>query len=612
MSSLKLKLANLPQKPGVYVFKNSAGGVLYVGKAKNLKNRVRSYFLKDHDERGLRISLMKSHIADMDYTVVSSEVESLILENNLIKEYHPRYNVSMRDDKNYAFIKIDYESEIPQIYPVRKLEPGRNKNHFFGPYTGAVKPTLKLISSIFHLCRNKKVGKRPCFAYHLGRCPGVCIGLISLAEYKKILKQVEDFLKNRQGEVMKNLKIEMKQAARSRRFEKAAKTRDKIRYLEHLWQRQKIVATRRVDQDFLGACLAGRVAIVSLFMVRAGRLIHTEYFTIESQNSPLPEILEKFIQQYYGETSDLPGEIIAPTEFHDRGILSKTISRLVGKKIKIIIPKKGKKKQLLKLAAENAKLYFEREEASFSNQIGAVLLDLQKLLDLPVLHRIEGYDISNIQGTNPVGSMVVFTNGKPDKAQYRKFKINVKSTPDDFAMMQEMLIRRFKRITPHLTSPTRGEEKLPNSLPLMGRAREGWPTPDLIIIDGGKGQLGVGVKALQNYKLKIPIIGLAKRLEEIFLPGQDRPILLPPNNPVLFLLQRIRDEAHRFAITFYRGRHSKTAAHSRLDDIPGLGPVSRRKLIKKFGTVSGVRAASMEELSKIVNVNLAKKIKEQL
>ncbi|OGH69422.1 MAG: excinuclease ABC subunit C [Candidatus Magasanikbacteria bacterium RIFCSPHIGHO2_01_FULL_47_8] len=594
VTSLKDKLKNLPTRPGVYQFKNDRGEVLYVGKAKNLRSRVRTYFLNGRDWEP-RLLIMRGQIADLDYTVVSSETESLMLENNLIKQYQPRFNVSLRDDKNFAFIKIDYDQQIPQIYPVRHLEKKqKGRARYFGPYTGSVKWTLKLISNIFQLCRSKKVTDRACFAYHLGRCPGVCFGKMPLAEYRQSFKHIENFLKHRQAEVVKNLKEQMKIAAAERRFEKAAAARDKLKALSRLWERQKIISPKKEDQDYLGLFQTAREAVVAMFLVREGRLIHTEYFNLTHENAAQEEILEKFLLQFYPQTSDPPREIYFAARLPNHDLIARTLSELKGQKIELVVPARGKKRQLLNLAAENAAMYHERELASWEKDQAGVLDDLKTRLNLPAVpKRIEGFDISNIQGTNPVGSMVVFENGNPAKNEYRKFKINVKETPDDFAMMREMLERRFARSTRSL-----GEG--------------GWTLPDLIIIDGGKGQLNVGVSVLKKHNLDIPVLGLAKRIEEIFTPGRKSPILLEPNNPVLFLLQRIRDEAHRFAITFYRARHRKTQTYSRLSDISGVGPVTRKKLLKKFGSVSAIRAASFAAVAAEVGRAAAKKIRENL
>src|SRR3989344_2679089 len=408
MANLSVKIKNLPQKPGVYLFKNERGEVLYVGKAKNLKNRVRTYFhphptlppqahpksdytFGEPRQGGGRVEAMIQNIADIDYTVVSSEIESLILENNLIKQYQPRFNVLMRDDKNYQFIKIDFSVEIPQIYPVRQLEGKRQPNKYFGPYTSglSVRETLRMIKNIFHLCRNKKITNRPCFAYHLGRCPGVCIGKITLDEYRKTFVQIEEFLAHRQTAVLRELKQEMADAARKRKFEKAGLARDKIRSLEHLWQKQKIVSAKNENHDYLGIYLTPSDAVVSLFMVRGGKVVHTEHFSLEHKNSQAAEILERFVLQYYTEASDLPKEIHLPAKLPNETSIEQLFSRMNKSRFRFRVPTRGRKNGLVKLATENAALFYEREMTSFfvigGSALGRekILDELQTLLNLP-------------------------------------------------------------------------------------------------------------------------------------------------------------------------------------------------------------------------------------
>ncbi|MDP3993394.1 MAG: excinuclease ABC subunit UvrC [bacterium] len=595
--NLKEKLRNLPPKPGVYLFKDGNGEILYVGKAKNLRNRVRSYFLKSNNHLP-RTSIMIGQIADLDFVVVSSEVESLILENNFIKQNKPRFNVRLRDDKNYLFIKIDYDYEIPQIYTVR--HSGHSDtirrfglyNKYFGPYTSAlsVKQTLKFVRGVFRICGNKKVGTKPCFHYELGRCPGVCVGKISIEEYSKSLSAVEQFLNHRRGEVAKVLKSRMIAASKKRQYEKAAKLRDDLKSLEHIWEKQKIVFTKKLSQDYFSIFLAGNRGAVNLFMVRDGKLIDRENFELlQTKDRPVAEILQSFLKQYYADASDIPKEVMIPCEIPEQAAIE------AWRGTKISIPQKGRKLQLLKLGEENARIFYEREIAGSEKRLDDVLVNLKEALNLPAIpRRIEGFDVSNIQGTNPVGSMVVFENGRPAKAEYRKFKINVKETPDDVAMMREMLQRRAVRL---LDSQS--------------------PKPDLMIVDGGKAQLNAALSVFSPHGgspegRHIPIIGLAKRLEEIFLPGRKDPIRLRADSSTLFLLQQIRDEAHRFAVTFHIKRRGQAGLKSQLDSIPGVGPSTKKKLLKKFGTVSAIRQMPLDKLSAEVGMARAKKIKEQL
>lgn len=615
--SLAQKLQALPRKPGVYLFKDRRGEVLYVGKAKNLKNRIQSYF-RGEQAHEPRIELMIQEIADLDYVIVSSETESLILENNFIKQYRPRYNVRLRDDKNYQFIKVDYETEIPQVFAVRRIIPlpqslppgeGNKKNisspqsgggkvggRHFGPYTSSlsVKQTLKLLRRIFNLCGNKKMGKKACFYYHLNRCPGVCVGQISLEEYRKTFRQVEKFLGNRQSEVVANLKAEMKGAARKKQFEKAAKLRDHLWALKLIWEKQKVVFTHPASEDYLSLYQTNGTAIVNLFMVREGKLIRHEIFELVSPQGTKPNfILQSFVKQYYAEASDAPKIIVTPFALPE---------------LKSRVAKQGRRFQLLKLGLENAENYYQKNQASFEK----TLAELRRVLDLPKIPaRIEAYDISNIQGFLPVGSMVVFENGQPKKSDYRKFKINVKQTPDDFAMMREILRRRFRHSsTSPFPSPGLGRAA-PSEV--EGRERsKAWPLPDLIVIDGGRGQLNAALEVLKVKSLKLKVIGLAKKLEGIYLPEKKEPLRLPEDSPALHLLQRLRDEAHRFAIAFYRGRHRKEMTRTILSEIPGIGPVIRKKLLSKFGSVSGIRQASLEALAQIAGPEVAKRLKVNL
>ena len=625
MSKVRKKLAAIPANPGVYLFKNQKGDILYIGKAKNLSKRVRSYFNKSIKEpKTLR---MLSLAADIDYVVVSTETESLMLENNLIKQHRPPYNVLMRDDKNYQFFKIDYESEIPQIYSVRRIDtpspsplpPGervkrKRQDKYFGPYTSGltVKRTKHLLNRIFHLCQNKKISQKPCFAYHLKRCSGVCIGKTGLREYKKTFKQIENFLKNRQAEVVKNLTREMRRASGEKKFEKAALLRDRLRSLQNIWERQKVVSAKNENSDFIGLYQTPTSAYASLLRVRGGRLLGQRQFELSHAGASQKEILLRLVNQYYAVTSDPPKEIFLPQPL--------PISRI--KNIKILSPVRGKKKQLVGLAERNAELNYGKSLAVFQSKsaVSRELEELKKVLKLKSQpSRIEGFDISNLQGTNPVGSMVVFTRGRPDKAQYRKFKILTKQTPDDAAMMKEIINRRFRHIpTNNPTLPPlnlRGGEE---GLSVTGEENRGrektehWPRPDLVVVDGGKGQLGAALGQIANSKLQIPAVGLAKRREEIYLPGRKDPLRLSADSPALKILQRIRDEAHRFAVTFHKSRRGKAQVKSKLDEIAGIGPKTKKRLLQRFGSLSKIRAAEIKEIADEVGKAKARKIKEGL
>ncbi len=643
MNSLKDKLKAIPHKPGVYKFLDKAGTVIYVGKAKDLRSRVAQYFGAG-DSRS-QLPFLMNDAADFDYTVVNSELDSLFLENTLIKQYLPAYNIRLRDDKNYAFIKIDYSTQIPQIDYARQIgdseessfrpNPERakrvegevegslkqrtrdsstslgmtKKTKYFGPYssTKKIKDTLDFTRRIFPYCAAKKVSSRPCFYYHLHRCPGVCIGAVSLADYQKQIGRIELFLSGKTAEVKKDLKHNMKAAAKKRRFELAARLRNQLHAIEVLDEKQVAIFPQNVNWDFVSVYSEGSNACINLFKVRTGRLIDKENFLYQIiYNNPLAEreTLQRFAETYYAETTNLPKEIFFQIAPPGEVLLVNLLRSRTKNKIKLSMPSRGKKLQLSNLGITNAKAYltkWQNSQADSLNAIRAALEQLKALLKLPAVpRRIEGYDISNIQGTNPTGSMVVVKDGLPAKAEYRKFKINVKQTPDDFAMMREILDRRLAR----LQSPDAAK----------------WPKPDLIVVDGGKGQLGVAVALLKKLHLAIPIIGLAKRIEEIFLaptvasgvPHNFRSIILSHDNSALQLLQRLRDEAHRFGITFHRSLRSKAAVKSALDEIPGIGPKTKKLLKEKIGTVAQMRQTSLANLTKLIGKEKALLLKKSL
>ena len=593
---LEQKIHDLPQKPGVYQFFDAEGNLLYVGKAVKLKNRVLSYFRKDGGASSTRIQLMITQIADLNYTVTDNEVESLVLENNFIKQLQPKYNVRLRDDKNYLFIKINVKDQIPTIDYDRK--PNDRNAKYFGPYTSSIsiKDTLRLVRKIFPYCANDKVSSKPCFYYHIGKCPGVCFGKISPEEYRRnYIDKIIQFLEGRQTEILKDLQGQMKFLARHRQYEKAASTRDQIFALNRVLERQKLVYPTKINQDVF-ALHCESVAVVNLFIIREGKLIQKENFILENtRQTSQEEILESFLAKYYLDTTNFPKEILLPIKINEEPL--KELFKQRGRQVRFLIPSRGPKQQLISLGQANAKQFLEAQSDKHLLEEARLLTslrELQRVLDLAALPaRMECFDISNIQGTYAVGSMVVFDFAHPRKDQYRKFKINRKTTPDDFAMMREMLERRLAR----------SQEADPTKK---------WPLPDLIIIDGGKGQLSTAVSVLKQFILDIPIMGLAKRIEEIFRPNSSIPILLPNNSQALFLLQRIRDEAHRFAITYHRKLRSKSSTKSALDEIPGIGPAKKKILLQKFGSIAGIRKSSLTDLSNAVGRKLAEKLKASL
>lgn len=620
MSQLRDKLQGVPRKPGVYKFLKPDGTVLYVGKAKNLRSRLSQYFGKS-DNRP-QLPFLMAEATDFDYIVVSNELESLFLENTLIKEYLPAYNIMLRDDKNYAFIKIDHATKIPQLTYVRKVEPIKagSSDRYFGPYssTKKISQTLDLVRRVFHFCANKQVGKRPCFYYFLHRCPGVCLGLMTPEEYEQHLSKIALFLAGQTAPIKKQLLAEMKLAAKRKQFERAARLRDEFLGIQVLEEKQLTVLAQKVSWDLITVYADNLSAGVNLFKVREGKLKDKENFVYHNmlaipEDQRTAEVLQTFSEMYYAQTTDLPTEIFTQVDLPNQALLTQLLKTRSKKTIKIGTPTRGQKLKLIQMGETNAKeflLKWQRTQAANADFTQEILSELKTLLKLPKLpRRIEGYDISNIQGTNPVGSMVVLKDGQAAKSEYRKFKITRKQTPDDFAMMREMLERRLARISPPLEGEQEGVNTPPN--PSL-KGGEIWPTPDLLVIDGGKGQLGVAMAVLKQAKLKIPIIGLAKRIEEIFVPRQSQPIVLGHDNPVLQMLQRLRDEAHRFGITFHKSLRSKQATKSALDTIPGIGPKTKKLLKQKIGTVDQIKRVPITELAKLVGEAKAAAIKRGL
>lgn len=610
---LKDKVKDIPHKPGVYKYLDKNGGVLYVGKAKDLRSRVAQYF-GTGDTRA-QLPFLLAEAVDIEYIVVNSELESLFLENTLIKEYMPPYNIKLRDDKNYAFVKIDYSTEIPQITYARKIlhdekssarrsaERKTPTDKYFGPYssTAKIRQTLDFVRRVFPYCASKEIGKRPCFYYYLHRCPGVCIGVITLEEYEKQLDRIGLFLSGRNHDITKNLQKEMTSAAKWKHFETAARLRDQLRALEVLEERQVMLFSQKVSWDFVSVYVDAISACVNVFKVREGKLIDKEDFVYDNilhidEGSREQVIQQVFMEMYYATATNLPKEIYIQTALPNEPLIktllaSRTSELKTKRKIPLSVATRGQKLNLIKLGRTNAEEYLRKWQRSQASNIQANQETLEKLRDLLKLpttpRRIEGYDISNTQGTNPVGSMVVIKDGQAAKSEYRKFKITSKQTPDDFMMMREMLSRRIARM------------KNPN-------IKDQWPIPDLLVIDGGRGQLGVVVEVLEEAGLEIPVVGLAKRIEEIFLPHNTTPIVLDHSNPVLQMLQRLRDEAHRFGITFHRQLRSKQAVKSALDTIPGIGPKTKKLLKQKIGAVDKIKQTPIGELTKLVGQAKAK------
>jgi excinuclease ABC subunit C len=650
--NLKSKISDLPTYPGIYQFLNKDAQVVYIGKAKNLKTRVKQYF-SGHDNRP-QLPYLLAEATDINYTVVESELEAAFLENTLIKQYSPKYNIDLKDDKNYAFITIDYSTEIPQIGYARKIESSKNYKlptiNYFGPYSAVhkIRSTLNLVRRIFPYCANDKVSSRPCFYYYMHRCPGVCIGKISIEEYKIQLGRISEFLTGNTAKIVTDIKKEMLAAAKNKKFEKAARLRDSLRALEILQEKQSMILPKKVDWDLVSIAESDGYACINLFKVREGKLYDKENFIYELAGSNLQiqnqttndyksDVLQRFLEQYYLETSSRPSSIYLQSDSKNPNLIKSIIRSRFNRGINILAPQKGKPKDLVKLGQTNAQEYLRnwlKDKAGNLDKINAALNGLKDILNLPQIpKRIECYDNSNIQGTNPVGSMVVFENGLPAKSQYRKFKFTDKNKPDDFAMMKEMLTRRLARSNKHENTnhnnqknvktensnskiQTNTDKNSVNSKNLKSEilnVKSTWPLPELIVIDGGKGQLSAAMEVISQYpNISISVIGLAKKIEEIFLPSNQNPIILDHSHPSLQLLQRIRDEAHRFGITFHRDLRSKQAIKSALDTIPGIGPKTKKLLKIKFGTVAEIKKRSVEELAKVVGQKLAEEIKKHI
>jgi excinuclease ABC subunit C len=611
-------LATLPAKPGCYQMKNVDGKIVYVGKAISLRNRVRSYFHADasHDAKTRRLV---REIADIEWIVVGSELEALILEMNLIKRHRPKYNVRLKDDKRYPYIKIHWADPYPTVTVTRQmLDDG---SRYYGPYTSAwaVYQTLDVLRRIFPYLTCDRVitghDPRACLYYDIKLCLAPCIGAVNQEQYRQMISDLTDFLQGRSEEIVQRLQHEMDKAAEELRFEKAAALRDQLKAVNAIIERQKIVfGADYLDSDVLAMARADGEACVQVFFIRSGKLIGREYYILEgTEDAPDAEIMAGFVKQFYTEAASVPEQLMLPQQIEEAQIIGQWLrSRRGGKKVEITVPKEGQPQELVKMAAENAAETLHSLRAQWqadTHKQEQALAELQSALQLPAPpNRIECYDVSHVQGVATVGAMVVFEQGVPAKRLYRKFNIDSTSigAPDDFASMEEMLTRRFRR----WRSAQEGQEQAPGR-----KVDESFALlPDLIIIDGGKGQLGRAVKVLQEAGLygKVPVIGLAKREEEIFFPEKQDSLVLSRHSPALYLVQRVRDEAHRFGITAHRKRRTKLGLASQLEAIPGVGPERRKALLKHFGSVDKIRDADVTELTEVVPQNVAESIKATL
>ena len=597
--SIADKLATLPDNPGVYLMKNQDGTIIYVGKAVNLKNRVRSYF-RTLPPDALKTKALVRNIADFEYIIVDNEVEALVLECNLIKKYRPKYNISLKDDKTYPYLKITNE-DYPRVIITRNYIKDGGK--YFGPYPSVtvLRETLELLRSIFRVCKQRTfTNDRPCLNYQIKRCYAPCCGKISKEDYAQLIAKINDFFDGKHEELLADLTKQMNEAAENLHFEQAARLRDQIRGIERAINDQKAVLSGNDDKDVLGLAMGANEVIVQIFFIRAGKIVGRENYVLhDAIDGGKAEILAAFIKQFYLDNQFIPPNILLEEELSEAEILQTWLSEKRGGKVQFTVPKRGQQKELVDLVVRNAEeeLLKKRERAlADSERLNDALAELQAALHLPRLpKRIECYDISNTQGTESVASMVVFVDGKAKKDQYRKFRIKTVIGPNDFASMNEVLLRRLG----HMDTDVKFAKD----------------NPDLIIVDGGKGQLAFALKALAEMDHNdIPIAGLAKKEEILFLPNEDEGVYLPRDSQALYLVQRIRDEAHRFAITFHRSLRGKRNLASVLDDIPGVGAKRKNALLRHFGSLTKITQATAEEIAEVDGIGkaLAEEIYEYL
>ena len=614
---VKEELKKLPNKPGVYIMRDSNDTIMYVGKAVNLHNRVRSYF-RANIGRGPQIDRMVEQIARFEYIVTDSELEALVLENNLIKEHCPRYNTLLKDDKTYPYIKVTVSEDYPRVLFSRLMKKDRSR--YFGPFTSAaaVKDTIDLINKLYGLrtCNRvlpRDIGlERPCLNYHMKQCSGPCTGDITKEEYRERVDKALEFLNGNYGMIIKELEQKMNDASEELDFESAAKYRDLLASVKVVAQKQKMTDSSMEDKDIIAIASDENDAVVQVFFVRDGRLIGREHFymTHVSEN-PEKELLLNFVKQFYAGTPFIPRELVIPESIEDMEIIQEWLSERKSSKVYITVPERGQKEKLMELAAQNARLILSKDKERIKREegrtIGAVK-EIEKLLGLKNISRMEAYDISNISGFANVGSMVVYEKGKPKKSDYRKFRIQSVSGPDDYACMHEVLTRRLLH----------GIEEKKDLEVREIDARYGSFTkfPDLILMDGGRGQVNICLRVLDELGINIPVCGMVKddnhRTRGLYYNNVELPI--DTRSEGFKLITRIQDEAHRFAIEYHRSLRSKAQVKSSLDDLPGVGPSRRRALMKHFRSIEDMRNASVQEIAEVPGIptNVAIKIKEYL
>ena len=606
MFDIEEELKKLPAHPGVYIMHDDKDAIIYVGKAISLKNRVRQYFQKSRN-LGIKKEQMVEQIARFEYIITDSELEALVLESNLIKEHRPKYNTMLKDDKNYPFIKVTVGEAFPRIMMARKMK--KDKSRYFGPYTsgGAVKDVIELTRKLYHLrsCSRslpKDIGKeRPCLYYHIKQCNAPCQGYISQEDYKKQVEGLLDFLNGNHKEILKELRQKMLSASEKMDFEEAAQYRDLIQSVEKIGERQKITDQHKEDKDIIAAAMEGEDAVTQVFFVRDGKLIGRDHFYMKiAPGDDRKGVLSSFLKQFYAGTPFIPKEIMLQEEVEDLELIRQWLEKKKGQKVRIAVPKKGTKEKLVELAYQNAQMVLQRDRERIKREegrtIGAVK-EIAELLGLKEVNRIEAFDISNISGFQSVGSMVVYEKGKPKKSDYRKFRIKWVKGPNDYASMEEVLTRRFVHGLDE--QEERKTENLEDAYGSFTRF------PDLLMMDGGRGQVNIALEVLQKLNLNIPVCGMVKddhhRTRGLYYNNVEIPI--SRDSEGFKLITRIQDEAHRFAIEYHRSLRSKGQVHSVLDDIPGIGPARRKALMKHFKGLEGIRDASREELAAVDSMN---------
>lgn len=602
---LEEKLKHIPDKPGVYIYRDAGGNVIYVGKAKSLKNRVRSYFQKS-THQSPKTRTMVGRIADMEYIVTDSEVEALILECNLIKEHRPRYNVLLKDDKTYPYIKVTLDEDYPRVLTTRRLV--KDGSRYFGPYTqaGAMNETLRLLKRLFpfRTCTSRQFANRsrPCLNYHIKRCQGPCTKNVDREQYRETINEIILFLEGRQEDLIKRLEERMHRAAEKLDFERAAELRDQLQAVKKVTERQKIVSSGLEDQDVIAMARGQGEVCVMVFFIRGGKLIGREHHLLKNTDGlSRGEIMKGFLKQYYAQVDFIPRYVLLSEDIGEEAeLVSSWLSQKRGSKAVVKTPKRGEKARLVEMAGKNALLVLQQMETESQlkrDKLDNAAAELAGALGLSKPpYRMECYDISNIQGAEQVASMVVFEEGKPSKSQYRRFKIKTVEGPNDFAAMQEVIHRRFSRGLE--------ERKLLSTGQISSKEAKFHRFPDLVIIDGGKGQLNAARDVMKLLGVgDIPTFGLAKEEELLFAEGQSEPIVLPRNSQALYLVQRLRDEAHRFAVTYHRNLRTKRNLKSLLDEIEGVGPVRKKALLKEFKNIEGIKKAELHELEKVPGMN---------